>query len=140
MLEIMLVMAIISILGAFSVPIYFSFQAKNDLDLATDVVVQVVRRAETLSRTMSYDDGWGVYITQDGITLFKGDDFTGRDGAYDEVSVLAGSVVVENDPVEITFEKLTGYPVDAPITVQLGSTSLEDTSIITINERGAISF
>ncbi|MFH1188835.1 MAG: type II secretion system protein [bacterium] len=140
LLEMLLSIAIISLIGGLSLPIYYSFQARNDLDLATDVITQVVRRAEILSRTMTYDDGWGVYITSGTATLFKGSDYTSRDTSYDEISSIAPSVQISGGAVEITFIKMTGNPISAPITITLNSTSANNISIITINEKGTISF
>lgn len=139
-LEVLLVVAIVSLIGGFGMPVYYSFQAKNDLDLATDVTAQVLRRAHTLSRAMVNDDGWGVYIEPEAIVLFKGSAYATRDTSFDEISSIATSVHVDDWPVEVTFAKLSGDPTGAPLTVTLRSTRVNNTSIITVNEKGTISF
>lgn len=138
-MELLLVVAILAMLGGLSMPLYLSFQAKNDLDLATDVVAQTLRRAQTFSRAMSGDDPWGVYVEDGSATLFKGASYASRDGSYDEVSYLADSVIVAGGPVEVAFGKLSGE-LAAPVVITLTSRSVSNTSIITINQKGMISF
>ena len=71
----MLSIAVISILAGISVPVYTSFNKRNDLDIATQSLVNALRRAEVYSRGANNDSQWGVEIQSGAVTLFKGGDF-----------------------------------------------------------------
>lgn len=136
LLEVLLVIATITILAGFSLPISAQLQIKNDLDIATSTVVQSLRRAEILSQAVDGDIGWGVHIGSGNITLFKGNTYATRDTNFDETTTLQPTIT-PSGIAEIDFAKFTGLP-GATGTITLKTSS--DTKNITINEKGAVDY
>ena len=137
LIEIMLALAITTILFAFTVPIYLIFQNRNDLDIAANTMAQDYRRAQLLSQAVDGDASWGVKVQSGEITIFRGDDFDFRDRDYDENLEMPTSITASGT-TETVFEKFTGYP-RSPGTLTLMSPNNE-TRTITLNEKGIVSY
>lgn len=136
MLEVLLAIVLVSILAGMSIPVYQSFQARNDLGIAAGTVAHALRRAQTLSRSVASDSSWGVYIQNESVTLFRGVNYANRDEGDDEISSIPG--ITTSGLQEIVFSRLSGEPVT---TGSLTLTSLtNETRTITINEKGTISY
>lgn len=139
LLEVLLSIAIISGMAAFSIPVYQSFQVKNDLDLAASKIIQTLIRAQMLSQGVDGDATWGVKIQTGSITIFKGTSFNTRDANFDEVSTISQSIILS--PIilnEIIFNKFSGEP-QTQGTINLTSTNNE-VKTITINSKGFVSY
>lgn len=136
LLELLLVIATITILVGFSVPVSARSQVKNDLDIATSTIVQSLRRAEILSKAVDGDIGWGVNIGSGNITLFKGNTYATRDTNFDETTTLQPTIT-PSGLSEIDFAKFTGLPGS---TGTITLTTSSDTKNITINAKGAIDY
>ncbi len=50
LIELMVSLALIMILASISIPVYHSFQTRNDLDIAVSTTAQIIRRAQALSQ------------------------------------------------------------------------------------------
>lgn len=137
LLETVLSVALISLIATIGIPIYQSFQNRNDLDIAAVTFVQSSRRAQVLSGTVEGDSSWGVRADTGSITLFKGDDFTGRDVDFDETFTISDTIVVSGMQ-EITFERFTGDPNNTG-TLTLESVNNESRNV-TVNEKGTIEY
>ncbi len=133
LLEVALVVFLMSSLVYASIPVYQLFQVRNDLDVTTQELVQMLRRAQTFSRAGERDDNWGVSATGTVITLFRGADFLARDPAFDETVDIPSSITVSG-LYTVIFDKLSGSPRQTGI-ITLTS-SLNDTRSITVNEQG----
>ena len=132
LIEMLLVMALMGIILALTTPIYSLFQTKNDLDLATELIKTTLYRAQILSRNMTEDDTWGVYIQNEDIILFKGISYSLSDPNFDEITKMSTRVVTSGT-TEIIFNKLTGEPQNiANIELSIDN----ETKTITINEKG----
>ncbi len=132
LIEMLLVMALMGIILALTTPIYSLFQTKNDLDLATESIKTALYRAQTLSRNMTGDGTWGVYIQNEDIILFKGTSYSLSDPNFDEITKMSTRVVTSGT-TEIIFNKLTGEPQNiANIELSIDN----ETKTITINEKG----
>ena len=83
-IELMITVALVAVVVAFSLPAYQSFQVKNDLDVAVNTIVQSLRRAQMLAQASDGDTSWGVKVQSGSIVLFSGASFSARDTAYDE--------------------------------------------------------
>ncbi|MBT4277760.1 prepilin-type N-terminal cleavage/methylation domain-containing protein [Candidatus Falkowbacteria bacterium] len=137
LLEILLVVAIIVIIAGFSMPVLQSFQNRNDLDIATNIFVQSLRRSQVLSRSAEEDSSWGTYIQAGNITIFQGSTYAGRDSDFDEVFEISSSINLSGDQ-EIIFGKVTGTISSSKSTIL---TSLNnDSRTIDINVKGMISY
>ncbi|HLD81815.1 MAG TPA: prepilin-type N-terminal cleavage/methylation domain-containing protein [Patescibacteria group bacterium] len=128
-LELLLSIALIALISAFTIPIFQHFQVRNDLDIATQNIVQTMRRAQILAQTMKDDDTWGVAIENGSITLFKGEE-SGSD--FDEVFDMPTSIT-PSGLTTVIFSKATGYPNSHGTLVLTTST---ETKNIIINEKG----
>lgn len=137
LLELMLSIALISILTVISIPVYQGFQVKNDLDLTTTQVAQTLRRAQVLSQAVDGGTNWGMAIADGNIVLFKGTSYATRDTAYDEVTDLPGSLTASG-VTEVVFSTLYGFP-NTTGTLTLTSTT-NDSRTITLNEKGTVTY
>jgi prepilin-type N-terminal cleavage/methylation domain-containing protein len=135
--EILLVVALISITAGISIPVYQSFQTRNDLEISGITIAQTLRRAQILSQAVDGDTSWGVNVAVGNITLFKGESFSLRDAGFDEVFSMPTSISVSGLE-EIVFEKFTGEPQNT------GTTTLtsinNETRSININSKGTVSY
>ncbi len=135
LIEILLSLAIIGLIAGFSAPVYQSFMVRNDLDIATGAVAQVLRYAQTQSQAIHGDSPWGVHIGGGNITLFKGTSYASRDTDYDEETSFP-STLSASGLTEIVFTVLTGAP---QTTGTLMFTSVNgDTRIIFVTSKGVV--
>ena len=137
LVEVLLSIAAIAIISGLSMPVYQSFQVKDDLDIAVTTIAQGLRRAQALSRASEEDSTWGLKINSGSITLFKGTAFALRDTSFDEIFNVPTSIS-SSGLGEIVFDKLSGEPQTVG-TINLGSTTAESTSI-TINGKGMVDY
>ncbi|MCX6714011.1 MAG: hypothetical protein NTV48_02810, partial [Candidatus Vogelbacteria bacterium] len=85
LIEVLLVVSSIAILAGISIPIYQSFQTRNDLDIAVTTIAQSMRRAQVLAQASAGDISYGVRVQTGSITIFKGINYSGRDINFDEL-------------------------------------------------------
>lgn len=134
LLELLLSIALISLLAALSVPVYQSFHTQRTADMEHQQGILLMRRAQSLARASWYDDDWGIKVQTESITLFKGNDFTTRTTSFDEVFPFA-NLSAESTP-EIYFESVSGTPSS---TLSVDFTTTNDYQFnISINEEGVI--
>jgi prepilin-type N-terminal cleavage/methylation domain-containing protein len=137
LLEVLLSVAAIAIIAGISVPLYQSFQNRNDLDIAAVSTAQTLHRAQALAQAVDGDTSWGVNIQSGSITLFKGTSYAARDTAYDEVFDVPTSIAPSGIS-EIIFAKFTGLPqITGTITF---TSNNNETRNITINAKGMVGY
>ena len=137
LLEILLSIAAITIIAGISIPIYQSFQNRNDLDIAAASFAQTARRAEVLAQAVDGDISWGVRAQSGSITLFKGASYTGRDTSFDEIFTMPSNIIVSGTQ-EFVFTKFTGLPQTTG-TLTLTSVNNEARSIV-VNSKGMVGY
>ncbi len=135
--EIVLALAVISFIAGFGIPIYQSYQTRNDLDIAAGTIAQSLRRAQTLAQGGSGDSSWGLYVQSDFIAIFRGGSYLTRNSDFDEVFTMPG-VITPTGLHEVVFAKFSGEP-NATGEIVLTS-SANETRNITINTKGAVDF
>lgn len=136
-LEILLSVAVIGILAGVMIPVSRSFQLINDLDVATNITVQTLRRAQILSQAVAGDSSWGVKVQSGVITLFRGTSHAGRDMDFDESFDLPSVISVSGVP-EVVFSKFLGVPqTTGTLTLTSDNNQVRE---ITINEKGSIEY
>ena len=137
LVEMLLVVGLLAIIAGFSLPVYQSFQNKNDLTVAAMTLVQVERRAQTLSQSGTNDASWGVKIQSGTVVLFKGISYIARDTTADEVNSISPAISIAGVN-EIVFSKIFGMPGTT------GTTTLtsinNDTTAVGITSKGTISY
>lgn len=137
LLEILLVVAVLALIAGIGAPLYQSSQVRNDVEVASYVIVQSLQRAQILSQAVDGDTTWGVRIESGVVTLFRGSNFASRDPDFDEVFDIAPSITPSGIE-EIVFSKFSGEPQSIG-TITL-STSINATKTITINEKGLATY
>lgn len=135
-MEVLLVVALFSVLAGFGAPIYQSFQVRNNLDIASQTFVQSARRAQSLSQASDGDTSWGVNVQSGSIVVFKGASFALRDTTYDELFEIP-TTIIPDGLKEIVFNKFTGLP-NTIGTTTLTSLNNEARTIV-INQKGMVS-
>ncbi len=136
-LEILLVVALIAIVAAATVSVYFTAKRKSDLDVTTNVVVQYIRRSQIYSQSGKEDSTWGVYLSQNDITLYMGDDYLARDQNYDDLYNFPASLT-RSGLTNIVFSKLDGIPSSTG-TITF-SDNANNISVISINSKGLVDY
>ena len=137
LLEMLLSVGLIAVILGIGVPVYQSFQNRNDLDIAHNLITHSLRRAEAKSRAVDDDTSWGVYVTSGSVTIFKGASYLSRDTAFDEILDVSSSISFTGFS-EIVFTKFTGAPsTTGTITMTSKNNEIRN---ITINAKGTLSF
>lgn len=137
LLEVILSIALLTLISSFSFPIYQSLQVKNDTEISATTIVHTMRRAQLLAQAGEADTAWGVFIAPGQGTLFAGESFLSRDESYDDIVAIPTSIE-PGGIQEIIFSKLTGAP-HATGTITLAN-SVGDVRNIHINSKGIISY
>lgn len=137
LIEVMLSLAAIGIIAGISVPIYQSFQVRNDLDIATIELAQGARRAQLLAQAVDGDTSWGIKIQSGSLAIFKGTSYAARDATFDELFEVPTSLT-PSGVSEIVFTKFTGLPqITGTMTL---TANTNEARTITINAKGLVSY
>ena len=137
LIEMLLTLTVSALLAGISAPIFMSFQARNDLNVASSVVLGSLRRAQSLARAMENDKSWGVYMEDLQLTIFSGTDYASRDVNYDEIFVIAPTVSFTGI-TEVVFDRFTGETSDVG-NIIINSNN-NDSRTITINKKGMLQY
>ena len=133
-IEILLVIGISGVLIYLTLPMGIDFYNYQQLNTSVKGVIQALRTAQLKAISQEADSSYGVYLTNDNYTLFKGDLYSTRDQSQDEVFDLP--IIVDVGGLNaVVFSKLEGRP-NPPGNIELKSG--ETTAIININEMGTI--
>ncbi len=135
--EVLLSLALLSIIGGMSIPMYRMFLVRDDLDIAATTLAQSLRRAQALSESGDGDTTWGVHVGVGSILVYKGASYVSRDSTFDENTSIP-TTIVPAGLSDIAFSKITGLP-NATGTFTLTSQANE-TRTTTINEKGMVDY
>ena len=133
LIEIVLVIALVSILAGLGLRLPYLLISQAPLGLAADVTLSAIHRAQALAATQSRDSGWGVRIASASATIFRGDAFSSRDEADDDILPFDTTVTVSGSDT-LLFAPGTGMPA-GPYLVSIGLGGIA-TADITINSYG----
>lgn len=137
LLEMLLSVLIIGLLAGLSLPLYQSFQSRNDLDITAQSVADAIRRAQLYARSGNGDSAWSVRIQSGTALLYKGTNFAGRTTSFDETVSIPSSFSVAGLS-DVSFGKLDGTVTGAgSITL---TASANDVRTITVNAEGMVSY
>lgn len=136
-LQVLVVVAVLTILAAVSSPFYVQFQYRQRLHSTADVLLSDIRLTQSKAMHGVEDDQWGVHIS-DGdksYVVFYGSTFNA--GEPNNFSVdYAASVSISPDQ-DIVFDAVTGIPSSgSSTTLSITSSNLSDTRYVTINSEG----
>jgi len=135
LIEVLLSIAIITIIFGLSVPFYQTFQIDSAFNTTISDIRQNLYRAESLARNSEEDSSWGSRIENQQIYLYKGNDFSNRNQNFDEITSLPRTITVSGNP-DINFNKSTGIP-NHNLIINITSTT-HKTASISINAQGEI--
>lgn len=137
LIEVLFSLVLISFLAGITIPIYQSYQVRNDLDIAGTTFAQNLRRAQMLSQAEDGDASWGLYATTGSIILFKGASFALRDNAFDETTAIPKNFIISGLS-EVIFSKFYGLPQMTGTTTI--ASNINETRNININAKGRIQY
>lgn len=112
LIEILLVVALTSILGVSVVAVGQRFLVNNHLDNKANELVWLLHTARLNSITGKENSQWGVAVSNSEMTSFKGSSYVGRDQAFDITFTVPQSLGISAG--EVVFSKVTGEP-DTPL-------------------------
>ncbi|MBD3300462.1 MAG: hypothetical protein GF347_03865 [Candidatus Moranbacteria bacterium] len=107
MLEIILVVALITLLAAVTSPVYVAYYTRNNLHLTAATIASGLRKAQTKSRAMQNDNPWSLYIEEGKIVIYEGSDYASRNSGFDEIYEIPDSISFSGD-LDLNFSKLEG--------------------------------
>ena len=113
LIEILITVSLISILGFFLFSIGLNFYKSQQLETQAQEILQTLRRAQSKATSVELDSSFGVYLTNDNYTLFKGSSYLTRDPQYDEIFDLP-EIIKVSGLSEIVFLKSEGVPDGVP--------------------------
>lgn len=144
LLEIILVIAALTIMVSGTFTIFSSFITNTYVDDTAQEIVHALRKANTNTIARLYDLRWGVYFNDaspSSFTFFAGDNYAARSTQYDAVTNLPASLTFSQISLngggkEVVFRKIAGD------TTQYGFLKVRSTGgqerTVTINQLGQI--
>ena len=143
LIELIIVIGIIGLVAAFSVPFIQTFQTSSDLDTNTNTILKTLQRAQQQAINGQNSSAWGVYFDNGNkkIILFKGSSYSGRDTEYDQEEEYAEIFNVSADfGDEVYFNLFSGTPSVSGTTTIAGVGQdiryiiIKDFGLVEINE------
>lgn len=108
-IELMLVIALITLIGAFIAPVGLSYYQSQLLNETSDGLVSALRQAQSFAYTGRHNHAFGVFVTADAYTIFEGDTYASRIISEDMIFPIASTVTVSGLQ-EIVFSEMSGIP------------------------------
>jgi Tfp pilus assembly protein FimT len=145
LIEIVIAMAIITIILVITVPRINDFRTHQTLKNTASEVVNLLNEAKTSTLFSKNSTVYGVHFETSRMVLFTGTTFsdsavTNKVITFDSLVTLpSGNIVLNGNGVDIVFDRLTGNTSNhGTITLELaGNSSLQ--KIITVSTLGVIS-
>jgi len=134
-IELLLSIAIISIIFGLSIPFYHTFYVSTALNTTVSDVRQSIFRAQARARNCEQDNMWSLRIQNNNMYIYLGGDFTNRDNKYDEITKISGSISIDDTP-DIHFAKFSGIP-DQSTEITIRSSN-QKSKTISVNYQGGI--
>lgn len=136
LIELILVVAIISLLGLSIIPFSSNLILRNNIQIKINEVYTYMKTAQLNSLLGKGNSRWGVQIDSTNIYLFKGDNFANRDLVFDQKINIPNSISIT--PVEIVFDKNTGelaqeYVISINSQLKNRSLSINRLGVINVN-------
>ena len=134
LVEVLLTVALLSILGGLLFPVGFSFFQSQILDEAREGLVGVLRSAQALALAGTHDTSFGVKILPSAYVLFEGDAYASR-VADEDLSFSLPADMEISGPDEIIFSEGSSIPsVSGTIDLVLNTRRAS----VVIGEKGVI--
>lgn len=130
--ELILVISIVLVVGAFSSVYFSNFLNKNAVSNARDSLMGQLRKAQMYSMVGRENTGWGVALSGSNLVLFAGNTYATRNTAFDETTRINSSVSFSGFS-EIDFFRLTGSP---SATGTIGISNVNSSKSLNVNSEG----
>lgn len=138
LLEVTLSIAILAVIAVSSLPFFVTLIGKNKLNSTQTVAAQALRQAAIRAQVGEANSDWGVAFSPEKIVVFSGNNYAERNGQYDVVSSLDGSVSFAGD-TEIVFGRVSGtLPMDKMVILTLLTSG--EVKDVKVNTQGAVSY
>lgn len=136
LIELLLVIAIVLIIGTFSVIFFSRFLTQNAVANTQDQLIGQLRKAQIYAMMGKQNSAWSVNYSSNTITLYIGTTFAGHNTAFDEEFTVNSNILVSGI-TDVNFAKTTGLPtpVTSSVTISNGTTI----KTIDINAQGVAS-
>lgn len=128
--ELLVIVGILIILAAITIPNLRFFQKESDLNNTKEEIINTLRLAQNKTLASEEASQWGVYFTTSTVPhqyiLFKGKDFDARATSSDKIHKLPKTIKISEIDLwggeEVVFARVSGW---ASTTDQLGKITLE---------------
>ncbi len=137
LVEVMLAIAVLTIIMGVSAPVYGSLQRKSNLEMVVNQAVLSLRRSQILAESSKGDSNWGVKIEPGAITTYQGANFASRNTQFDERTPIAPLTSIAGLD-EVNFSKFSGR-ANQTGAITLTANEVE-TKTININAKGTINY
>lgn len=134
-IELILVVALISIVTAMSAVFYTRFLTQNAVLNTVDQLVGQMHKAQIYAMSGRQGSNWGVNYSSSVIILYSGNSYLARNNVFDEKFSVNSNITVSGFS-DINFNRLTGVPNVTPTITITGN---NNTKSIIINSQGGIS-
>ena len=132
-IELLIVIAIISVIGVTVIPIGAGFLERNTARNKVNEVVESLRVARINAMSGKNDSQWGTTVTASEIVLFQGDSYATRNPDYDISYSVPQSVNITT--FEVIFDEITGNPNQ---TLTINIISDLTSRVVQLNELGVV--
>lgn len=119
---------------SFLLPVGLDFYKNQQLTSQSLELCQALRLAQQKSMSVELDSSYGVYLTNNNYTLFKGNSFLSRDEQYDQIFNVP-EIIQLSGISEVVFAKNGGNP---NVTGDVILTCDSDSKTINVNQIGRI--
>jgi prepilin-type N-terminal cleavage/methylation domain-containing protein len=134
LLEILLVIALMTVIVGIGTPALSRLFYRNNLNLDAENIKTDLYLAQTRAKAGENNSAWGVYLDGASSTIFSGTSYAFRDISFDETNFLSGTIA-SGSLNEIMFQEISGRPTaSGTITLNLSG----ETENIKINGYGLI--
>ena len=142
-MELLIVLAIIGIIVAITLPSFSSIKENQVLNNAVENVVSALNKARTQTLSSLESSEYGVHFESDQIVIFKGKVYSAVDPDNESVEITSPATIsnvtlggVSGPEGELYFARLSGVPdKSGTVTVSVAGSS----KIITISSTGTVS-
>ncbi len=133
LIELLLVVAIIAIVGATTIPVGSGFYRRSGFRDVVSEVAASLRTAQINAVSGKAGDSWGVRVIASEIIIFKGSSYATRDTAFDQKYKIPGSVNVTDS--EVVYSYPSGNPGQTTV---ITVTSANQSNTLEVNEVGVV--
>lgn len=114
--ELLVVVGILIVLTAISIPAFRFFEGESDLNNSTEEIINTLRIAQNKTLASESSSRWGVYFSTSTIPhqyiLFQGNNYQSRSTSSDEVHKLPSKIEIYkidlSSAQEVVFNRLSG--------------------------------